>query len=87
MLPVLKQGDDVLVDLHSYRHRPPAPGEIVVARHPYRADVKLIKRVVAVDLDGSVRLAGLNPAESTDSRHFGAVPVTHVLGRVTSRLR
>ena len=44
MLPVLKPGDVVLADLLAYRHSHPQPGDIVIARHPLRRDVILIKR-------------------------------------------
>jgi nickel-type superoxide dismutase maturation protease len=85
MLPVLKPGDVVLADPFAYRHSCPQPGDIVIARHPLRQDVTLIKRVSAVLEDGRCRLEGDNPAESTDSRAFGAVVPEQVRGRVTSR--
>jgi nickel-type superoxide dismutase maturation protease len=85
MLPVLKPGDVVLADPLAYRHSPPQPGDIVIARHPLRRDVTLIKRVSAVSEDGRCRLEGDNPAASTDSRTFGWVAAEQVRGRVTSR--
>ncbi len=85
MSPLLAAGDEVLVNPVSYWYRRPKPGDIVVARHPYRTDVKLVKLVRAVRADGHCVLAGLNPTESTDSRAFGAVPPQRILGRVTSR--
>jgi nickel-type superoxide dismutase maturation protease len=85
MLPVLKPGDVVLADPFAYRHGHLQPGDIVIARHPLRGDVHLIKRVSAVTEDGRCRLEGDNPAESTDSRAFGLVAVEQVRGRVTSR--
>jgi nickel-type superoxide dismutase maturation protease len=85
MAPLLEPGDEVLVDTHAYRQTPPCPGDIVVARHPYRADLLLIKRVAKVHEDGGCLLEGDNPSESTDSRAFGALPAERILGRVTSR--
>ncbi|MCB9136368.1 MAG: nickel-type superoxide dismutase maturation protease [Anaerolineales bacterium] len=82
MLPLLKPGEEVLADPHAYTHRNPFPGEIVVASHPHRSALKIIKRVRAVSADGRVDLAGDNPAESTD---FDALGPEHLLGRVTSR--
>ncbi len=85
MLPLLKPTDEVLVDPHAYRHSPPQPGDIVIARHPLRPTVRLIKRVITDTDRGDYILQGDNPQESTDSRVFGAVPAGHILGRVTSR--
>jgi len=86
MEPVLKPGDVVFVDTGAYRREGPRAGELVVARHPYRTDAYLIKRVASVADPGQCLLAGDNPAESTDSRSFGAVSADGILGRVTSRL-
>lgn len=84
MLPGLRHGELVFVDPRAYRHAPPRPGDVVVARHPYRAGVVILKRVLEVAPDGSCELRGDNPAESTDSRSFGRVPRARLLGRVVS---
>ena len=84
MQPLLKAGDEVLVDPGAYRRSDPQVGEIVVARHPSRTDVRLIKRVAAV-VNNRYVLKGDNPAESTDSRSFGPVSAQHILGKVTHR--
>jgi type IV secretory pathway protease TraF len=44
----------------------------------------VVKRAVAVGGDG-VLLLGDNPDQSTDSRHFGRVPVTSVRGKAVYR--
>ena len=85
MLPLLKSGDEVLVNPHAYRRALPQPGDIVVAQHPFRQDVRLIKRVTDVLDNGRYVLKGDNPAESTDSRAFGAISANHIIGQVTSR--
>jgi nickel-type superoxide dismutase maturation protease len=72
MAPLLKPGDEVLVDPHAYRREPPQPGEIVLAQHPYQTDLRLNE------------LKGDNPSESTDSRAFGGIARHQILGRVTS---
>jgi len=68
----------------------PRPGDLVVARNPL-SGAAVIKRVgwmepVAVGEagkgPGSVWLLGDNPAESLDSRSYGAVPVEEIAGRV-----
>jgi nickel-type superoxide dismutase maturation protease len=85
MLPMLKPGDEVLVNPRAYRSLLPHAGDIVVAQHPYRTDLCLVKRVVEVFSDGRCFIKGDNPSESTDSCSFGAVTPERILGRVTSR--
>ncbi len=86
MMPVLSPGDEVLIDPRVYARRAPRPGEIVVARHPYRTGVRMIKRVRSVRPDGGCELVGDNPSESTDSRALGIVAPGAIVGCVTSRL-
>ncbi len=86
MWPHLCPGDRVLIDPSVYRHRAPCVGEVVVADHPFRSDVRWVKRVVALTSSGALELVGDNPDESTDSRTQGAVPLHQVRGRVTSVL-
>jgi len=85
MLPLLKPGDEVLINPRAYRRAQPQPGDIVVTRHPHRPKLRLIKRVVSVTAAGSCILEGDNPLESTDSRVFGPVTPGQILGRVTGR--
>ena len=85
MAPLLQPGDEVLVDPRAYKHATPHAGDIVVSQHPYRADVRLVKRITAILQDGRCLLEGDNPSDSTDSRSFGAVAPQQILGRVISR--
>ncbi|MDX1520567.1 MAG: nickel-type superoxide dismutase maturation protease [Anaerolineae bacterium] len=85
MLPLLAPGDEVLVDPGAYRRTGPRPGDIVIARHPYRTEVTLIKRVESLTAAGQLVLKGDNPAESTDSRTFGTIGLDQVIGKVTCR--
>ena len=87
MVPLLHPGDEVLVDLRAYTRQRPRSGDVVVARHPYQSDLKIIKRVTDVMADGRYHLQGDNPdpEASSDSRSFGLVTFEHILGRVTSR--
>jgi nickel-type superoxide dismutase maturation protease len=85
MTPLLKPGDEVLVNPWAYWRTPPNPGDIVVARHPYLTDLRLVKRVATVLADGRCLIEGNNPTESTDSRSFGPVTPKQILGQVTSR--
>lgn len=84
MAPLLQPGDELLVNPFAYRRSPPEIGDIVIAWHPQREQFKLIKRVVEITTDG-YWIEGDNLAESTDSRLFGAVPRTSILGKVVRR--
>ena len=88
MAPGLRSGDEVLVDPRAYRRRPPRVGDVVLARHPWRTDVKIVKRVARVTSSGELFLLGDNPdrLQSTDSRSFGAVPLSAIEGRIVRRL-
>ncbi|MEA5470712.1 nickel-type superoxide dismutase maturation protease [Spirulina sp. 06S082] len=85
MLPLLKPGDEVVTDLKAYENAFPRVGDIVIARHPQRSQLKIIKRVTVVLDNGDCFLQGDNSQESTDSRMFGIVKRDRILGKVTSR--
>jgi nickel-type superoxide dismutase maturation protease len=84
MAPALLPRDRLLVESLTYARRHPRPGEVVLAADPREPDRELIKRVAAVT-DVEVQLLGDHPAESTDSRTFGPVPVEAVRWRVALR--
>ena len=85
MMPLLKPGDEVLLNPRAYRQVLPRPGQIVVAHHPLQRDLQVVKRVSFAMGDGRYFLAGDNPAESSDSRAFGPVRLDQILGQITSR--
>src|SRR5579859_3986743 len=81
MEPALRSGDWLLA-LRTHRVR---PGQIVLARHPERPDLLLVKRA-AGRVDGGWWLASDNPAAgAVDSARFGAVPSDLIEGRVLAR--
>ena len=83
MLPALADGDRVVVDPSSDT----AVGDIVVAYHPYKKSVSIVKRVVDILPDGRFVLVGDNLSESTDSREFGSVAAADIFGKVVSRIK
>jgi nickel-type superoxide dismutase maturation protease len=85
MLPTLQPGDELLYAPRAYRRQPPQPGDIVIARHPQQPELLIVKRVQSATSNGRYHLLGDNPPQSTDSRHFGPVPRSHILGRVTHK--
>jgi nickel-type superoxide dismutase maturation protease len=77
MEPTLAPGDRVLV----VRARRLHPHDVVAVRDPRDQGRVLVKRIGAV-LEDEIVVRGDNPAASTDSRSFGPVPTTAVIGRV-----
>ena len=83
MLPSLKNGDVVLINPKAKLEQ----GDIVLANHPYKKSVKILKRVKEFTENGDLFLIGENADESTDSRIFGTVPLKCLIGKVTCRLK
>ena len=83
MLPALEPGERVLFDRLAYVLDEPRVGDIVLARHPARPGVRMIKRVAQGEGLGRDEywLLGDNAKESTDSRTLGAFRREEVLGR------
>ena len=81
MEPALRPGDCLLIR----RTRRIHPGQVVVARHPDRPEMLLVKRAVR-RAGGGWWLESDNPeAGAVDSRRFGAVPRSLIEGRVLVR--
>ena len=87
MLPAFSDGELIQVDPDAYRIAEPEVGDVVLARHPFKGDVHLIKRVSHVDAQGRFFVVGDNPEglASTDSRSFGALDRARILGKVVGR--
>lgn len=79
MSPLLHDGDVVYTE----KYQEMKVDDVVVLPHPFRNKF-IIKQVTAVHGD-MLELAGLNPEESEDSRTFGYIPQTHILGTVIAK--
>ena len=83
MEPALRPGDWLVV----LRTRRVRAGQLVVARHPERLTLLIVKRAVRRDPVGW-QVASDNPgAGAADSRTFGPVPSDLIEGRVLLRYR
>ncbi len=82
MLPALRSGEQVIVKKSAKIN----VGDIVIAKHPFKKSVEIIKRIKEIDKNGKYFLVGDNSDESTDSRTFGAVSIECIKGKVISRL-
>ena len=59
----------------------PRVGDVVLAGHPARPGVRMIKRVAELRGEGEYVLLGDNPDESTDSRTLGPFRRGDIVGR------
>lgn len=82
MIPLLQPGEQVLVNEHAVV----GVGDIVIARHPFKKSVEMIKRIGEINADGDFFLISDNPLESTDSRSLGFIKKGDILGKVEGRL-
>ncbi len=80
MAPALEPGDRLVV----VRLGRPRPGDLVALRDPGEPARLLVKRVAAVGPTG-LEVRGDNPAASRDSRAFGSVTRSRVIGRAVYR--
>ena len=89
MEPALRPGDWLLVWRGLRPGRPPRvrPGQLVIARHPVRPDLLLVKRAAWREPGGWWLSADNLPAGAADSRTFGVVPPVLIEGRVLFRYR
>jgi nickel-type superoxide dismutase maturation protease len=81
MLPVLRQGDCLLVAGRAHIR----VGDVIVVRRPASPDLLLVKRAVRREHDGWWLLSDNAVAGLDDSRAFGVLPDDRVVGRVLLR--
>ena len=60
-------------------------GDVVLALHPLKVDVLMVKRIHRIEPDGRLFLTGdqPDPTSSEDSHNFGPVAVSNVRARWT----
>ena len=80
MEPLMRNGDWWLVR----RTKRLRPGDPVVLVHPKRPDALIVKRLDHHESDGWWVL-GDNLDASEDSRHFGSVPESSIVGKAIAR--
>jgi nickel-type superoxide dismutase maturation protease len=87
MEPAVRPGDWLLVWRGLRGDRPPRirPGQIVIARHPQRSDMMLVKRAGQQQAGGWWLTSDNSSAAAVDSGQFGAVPTALIEGRVVVR--
>jgi nickel-type superoxide dismutase maturation protease len=81
MQPALRPGDRLLVTTWPR----PRPGDVVVFRDPEATGTFIVKRIEGFTPEGGLIVRGDNPNVSRDSRTFGPVPRSLVVGRAIYR--
>ncbi len=81
MTPTFGAGQRVFVNRLAYWFREPKPGDLVVVRDP-RDGARLLLKRIDREADGGWLVLGDNPAASTDSRAFGPVKKSLIVGKV-----
>jgi nickel-type superoxide dismutase maturation protease len=85
MAPELQPGDRLVIwKPVIWRSKAVRTGDVVAAPDPRDPERMVLKRAGAVGR-GGVLLLGDNPSQSTDSRHFGRVPLASVRGKAIYR--
>lgn len=82
MEPNFKEGDYVVVNKLAYLLGKPSEGDVVVFKHPKEDDMFLIKRITNATNSDEYYVAGDNMDYSQDSRHFGPVKKSLIVGKV-----
>lgn len=82
--PEYREGDFVVCSKIPFMFREPQPGDVVVFIHGLYG--LLIKRVERIEPDGGIFVVGSH-AHSIDSRTFGPVARSALLGRVVTHVR
>lgn len=82
MNPTIADGEVVLVDKNATDYK---VGDIVLAQHPLQLDLQIVKRIQSINDKGHYFLIGDNPEDSEDSRHYGAVTLEYIKGKVIAR--
>ncbi len=84
MAPSVAPEERVFVSRLAYWFSKPKSGDLVVLRDPREPERLLLKRIGEAH-GNSFEVVGDNVDASTDSRTFGPVPASLILGRVVFR--
>ena len=85
MFPTLMHGDSLIMKKFKTNDRLPSVGTIVVAKHPFKKNLLIIKRVIKRN-PSSIYIAGDNPEFSSDSSDFGEIDKSLIVGEITSSI-
>lgn len=84
MVPSLLPGDEIIISSIPYMFSSPKPEDIVLLLEPH-SEKRVVKRIEKVKND-TYFVRGENPSDSQDSRTYGAVSKTRVIGKMLFKL-
>lgn len=84
MVPIFRNNDIILINRLAYVFKKPKENDVIVLRDP-RNGREILKRIVKVN-DSAYFVEGDNKKESTDSRKFGPVKKSAIIGQLVMRL-
>lgn len=85
MLPLLQPGDEILINPFAYQKSSPQINDIIVIQHPLQKNLPIVKRINAIKDGDRYFVTGDNSKASTDSRHWGTIKFSDIMGKVTSQ--
>lgn len=85
MLPLLQPGDEILLDPFAYQKSSPQINDIIVTQHPLQPNLSIVKRINGINDGDRYFVTGDNRKASTDSRHWGSIKSSDIIGKVTSQ--
>ncbi|MBI2196089.1 S26 family signal peptidase [Candidatus Daviesbacteria bacterium] len=82
MFPTLRSGQDVLCFNWAYIFSKPKKGDMVIVQSAkFKVQSEIVKRIQKVE-GNKVYLIGDNARYSTDSRNFGLIDQSEIIGKV-----
>lgn len=79
MLPLLREGDNVFL-----KSTVPSKDDVIIAKRPL-SNILMVKRVADIVDENEFVLEGVNKYHSSDSRSFGTISRSDIVGVVTSK--
>lgn len=82
MSPSISEGDFVILNQFVYYYRKPRIGDVVICRN-LKEERDIVKRIIKVDDENNrYWIEGDNKEKSIDSREFGWIKRSKILGKV-----
>ena len=86
MEPTFKEGDYILVNRLAYLFSKPSKGDVIVLENPKEKNKFLVKRISTIG-SGKYFVAGDNEKYSQDSRHFGLINKSLIVGKLLFHIK